>query len=309
MTQTDSAYLADIAKAGEELRRGGEIVPFDPEMLVRRGNYYVLITPEIAAMLLERNVNNRRPKRRAIEQYKRDMLAGEWNPDASDLKVNRLGELADGQNRCTASVEGEVPFPTLLRTGLDPDARDHVDQGVRRTGGDTFLMMGLSDPNNISAAINMRERYEKTIKEYGGKQTINPRRVPMTHAELKDYLDEHPSVVAMVSLGTEMQRIGPGVPRSVYIAALSMFAESSEKLAREFADRFISGESSGTGDPMLALARYLAKAKSPTEMKTKSRNKNQKHLGAFVNAWNAWVQSEVVHNIAVRDMDLLEQPV
>jgi len=310
MTQThDSTYLDDIAKAGAELRRGGELQPFDPEMLVRRGNYYVIIKPDIAAMLLERNVNNRKPKRRAIEQYKRDMLAGEWNPDASDIKVNKLGELSDGQNRCIASVEGEVSFPTLLRTGLDPDARDHVDQGVRRTGGDTFLMMGLSDPNNISAAINIRERYEKTIKEFGGRQTVNPRRVPMTHAELKDYLDEHPSVVAMTALGSEMQRIGPGVPRSVYIAALSMFAESSEKMAREFAAKFISGESSGTGDPLLALARYLAKSKSPTELKAKSRNRNQKHLGAFVNAWNAWVQSEQVHSIAIRDMDLLEQPV
>jgi hypothetical protein len=302
-------YKAMLKRASNALKKQGEVQKYDPEMLVRRGNYLVIITPEIAAELLERNRNNRKPKRRAIAQYGRDMLAGNWNPDASDIKVDRNGDLSDGQNRCMASVEFGVPFPTLLRTGTDPDARDHVDQGVRRTGGDVFRMEGLADPNNIAAAINMRERYERTIRDYGGRQTVNPRRVPMTHAELKEYLENHPQVERMVPLGTTMQREGPGVPRSVFIAALSMFAESSEKMAREFAEKFISGESSGTGDPLLALSRYLARAKSPTELRTKSRNRNQQHLAAVVLAWNAWVQSEKLEKLTVRDGDKLESPV
>lgn len=305
----NAAYKARLTDAARGKLAEAELQPFDPEMLVRRGNYYVLVTPEIAAMLLERNVNNRKPKHRAIQSYGRDMQAGEWNPDASDIKVDRLGNLQDGQNRCMASIEFNVPFPTLLRTGLDPEAKFYMDTGVKRTGGDAFLMMAKRDPNNISAAINMRERYERTVRDYGGQQTVNPRRVPMTHAELRDYLVEHPHVEAMVILGTEMQRQGPGVPRSVYVAALSMFAESSEKLAREFADAFIEGKSSGTGDPVLALMRYLARAKSPTEMRSKSRNRNQQHLAAFVLAWNAWVQSEALDTLRVRDNDLFQQAI
>jgi hypothetical protein len=209
-----------------------------------------------------------------------------------------------------ASVEFGVPFPTLLRTGTGPGREVlHRHRVSSRTGGDVFLMMSKRDPNNVAAAINMRERYERTVQQYGGRQTMNPRRVPMTHAELRDYLEQHGHVEAMLNLGSEMQRVGPGVPRSVYIAALSMFAETSEKMARDFAEAFIDGKSSGTGDPILALTRYLARAKSPTELRSKNRNRNQQHLAAVVLAWNAWVQSQKVEKLIVRDGDKLESPV
>lgn len=308
----NAAYKTKIRKAGEKLLAEGEMQRFDPEWLVRRGNYLTLITPEIAADLLELNTGNRKPKRRAIAQYARDMLAGEWNPDASDIKVNRLRELADGQNRLMACVEAGVPFPTLLRTGTDPEAKNHVDQGVRRTAGDTLSMAGLQDANVLAAAMNIRSRYETTVREFGGQQSMTyarSRRLTMTHAETLDYVRDHPTIETMAPLGRSMATVGPGVPRSVYIAALSMFAESSEKMAREFAEEFIEGKSSGTGDPILALTRYLARAKSPHEMKTKSRNKNLQHLLAFVRAWNAWVQSEEIDRLHIKDSDLFEQPV
>lgn len=305
----NKVYLKKLAEAGKKLRKDSTLQPWDDEWLTRRGNYYTLITPELAAQLLERNINNRPAKRRAIGQYARDMQAGDWNPDASDLKFDVEGNLQDGQNRLMACIECGVPFPTLVRTVLDPQARDHVDQGVKRTTADSFRMSGLSDANNIAAAITMRERYERTVREYGGRQTFNPRRVPMTHAEAIEYLAAHPAIEKMASLSHSMHSVGPGISRSVYIAALSFFAESSEKLAREFVEKFVDGTSSGTGDPMLALARYLARAKSPSEVKMRSRNRNQQHLAALVRTWNAWVQSEKIERLTVRDSDLLEAAV
>lgn len=310
--QENQRYKEILKKATADLRKGGQIQKYDPEWLVRRGNYYTIITPEIAGELLDRNRKNRKPKRRAIAQYAADMMTGEWNADASTIEVDRLGDLINGQNRLMACLEAGVPFPTLLRTGLDPDARNHIDQGARRTSGDTLAMAGLADANVLSAAINIRARYELTVREFGGQQTMSyarSRRISMTHAEVLAYVDAHPSIDGMAGLGRLMAQVGPGVPRSVHIAALSMFAETSEKMAREFAEAFIEGESSGTGDPILALTRYLARAKSPAEMRTKSRNKNLQHLAAFVKAWNAWVQSEKVDKIKVSDHDLFEQPV
>lgn len=308
----NAAYRADLeVKVRETMKaEGAKLQKYDPEMLVRRGNYLVLITPDIAAELLERNKNNRLPKRRAIAQYSRDMLAANWNPDASDIKVDKHGVLQDGQNRLMACVESGAPFPTLLRTGTDPQAKDHVDQGVRRTAGDTFRMMDVGDPNNKATAINIRARYELTVREFKGRQASSrSRRISMTHAELKAYWDAHPHVEKMSKLAQAMHNIGPGVPKSVYIAAMSMFAESSEKMAREFGEKFLSGETSGTGDPLLALTRYLARAKSPGELRQRSQNRNIQHLAAFVMAWNAWVQSETLDKIQVRDGDILEPAV
>lgn len=310
--EENQRYKDILEKATADLRKSGQVQKFDPEWLVRRGNYMTIITPEIAAELLERNTENRNPKRRAIANYARDMLASEWNPDASDIKVARDGTLLDGQNRLMACVEAGVPFPTLLRTGIDKDAREHVDQGVKRTAGDALKMAGVQDANVVAGAINIRERYRKSLEQHGGRQVMTYARglrVSMTHAEVLDYIDQHPSVQALLRLGHRVHKEGPGVPRTVYVAALSWFAESSEKLAREFAEAFIEGRREGTGDPLVALDRYMAKTKSPAELRQKSKNRNLQHLGAFVMAWNAWVRSEKLDRIKVGDNDLLEQPV
>lgn len=287
-----------------------ELHPFDPEMLVRRGNYTVLITPEVAAELLERNLNNRKPKRRAIGMYARDMRAGNWSPDASDIKVAKTGELLDGQNRLMACVEAGVPFPTLLRTGLDKDTRNHVDQGVRRTVGDTLDMNGITDPRSVATAINLRIRYEKQVRDNAGRMRQETR-VNQTHQEAADYLAEHPSLEKYATVARRMSQIAPAIPRSVFIAFLSMTSESSEHMTQAFSDAFITGESSGTGDPLLALARYAATAQknkvgSPG---VRGRYVAMKHLLAMILAWNAYIEGEQVPKIAPKDSDVLVLPI
>lgn len=310
--EENAAYKKALKDAATHLTKDADIQKYDPEWLVRRGNYLTIITPAVAQELLERNVENRKPKARAMAQYARDMEAGEWNPDASDIKVTKDGLLIDGQNRLMACIQAGVPFPTLLRTGVDKDAREHVDQGVKRTAGDALKMAGVSDATVIAAAINIRERYVKTLNQHGGKQMMTYARglrITMTHAEVLAYLNAHPSLQAMTRSASAMYKEGPGVPRTVYLAAMSWFAESSEKMAREFAENFTEGKSTGTGDPILALTRYAARAKSPTELGRKSANRNLQHLGAFVRAWNFWIEGGKLDKIVIRDSDLLEMPV
>lgn len=288
-----------------------EIQKFDPEMLVRRGNYLVLITPEVAADLLERNTNNRKPKRRAIANYVRDMKSGNWDGDASDIKVSRTLELIDGQNRCMASVEAGVPFPTLLRTGVELDTKDHVDQGVRRTGADTLSMHDTPDPLHVASAITLRARYERTLAEFGGRRsTSTAHRVNMTHQEVRDYLEAHPTLVKFGQPWSHaLYKIGPGVSRGVWIAFVSMIAESSEVMTRDFVDAFTSGTSTGTGDPLLALTRYLARAQSAKNGSFKSRDNAIKNLLALVKTWNAWIEKEEIELLSVKENETLVPPI
>jgi hypothetical protein len=281
------------------VRSKPEIEEFDPEWLVVRGNYMTLITPDVAASLLERNVNNRKMKVRAIRNYARDMQSGKWNADAADLKFNRRGELIDGQNRLQACVDAGVPFPTLLRTGLDDAARQHVDQGVRRTVADSFRMAGVPDPNVVGAAVQLRARYDLMLANsysFGTKEV----RVSLTHQEALDYLAAHSSVEKWTTRAVQMARLGPGITRSVWVAFLSLCAEASEEAAGEFADLWIEGASKGTGDPLLALARYVALAKAPMTMKHRDRMQNEKNLHALVKVWNAWRLDERLDRLEVR---------
>lgn len=264
---------------------------------MRRGNYMTLITPELAAELLERNTNNRKMKRRAIEKYARDMKSGRWDADAADLKFNRKGELVDGQNRLSACVEADTAFPTLLRTCVSDKARDHVDQGVRRTVGDSFRMAGVIDPNVVGAAVQLRARWDRLSTE---GYSLTETRVSLTHQEAIDYLATHPAIEKMANKGTQMSRLGPGITRSVWVAFLSMAAEASEKDAHEFADLWINGESHGTGDPLLALARFVAQAQAPRTMRHRDRLQNVKNLLALVKTWNAWRLEEPLDMLRIR---------
>lgn len=285
------------ADAAPELRE------FDPEWLVRRGNYLTLITPDVAKELLDRNTNNRRPKTRAIQKYVRDMQAGKWDPDASDIKVARTGELLDGQNRLLACVEADVPFPTLLRTGLHKDTRNHVDTGVARSIADAFQMAGVAHHTHVAAAVMLRARYEHGMQR--GNTPWLDRRINYTHAEALDYLERHPTFTKVLVDAQGMYSAGSTIPRSVYIAGLSMMAESSEKKAREFADTFIHGDMHGIGDPLLAFTRYLATAKLPRTQGRVSRAGAERHLLALITAWNAWRQDEKLERIHMRDTDPL----
>lgn len=290
----------------ETMETSTAVRAFDPEMLVRRGNYTVLITPEVAADLLERNHNNRPPKRRAIKMYARDMQAGNWDPDASDIKTDVKGDLVDGQNRLMACVESGASFATLLRSCVNVESKQHVDQGVRRTVADTFGMANVGEARNVATAVNLRIRYEHLLRTTSGAILKDPR-VAQTHQEAIDYLAAHPMVEKWANTALRMQRLGPGIPPSIYVAFLSMAAESSEHMAQQFADAFIEGKSTGTGDPVLALFRYAATVQKHRigNPGTAGKYMALKHLLAFVRAWNAWVEATPLPQIIVKETDRL----
>jgi hypothetical protein len=276
-----------------------DLKPFDFKWLEKRVNVYAIITPDQAAELMARNENNRRIKQLKIDQYARDMRAGRWNADSSDISFDWNGRLANGQNRLLACIQADVPFPTLVRTGIDPTAVDSMDAGAVRTFGDVLKMHAAADPNNAAAAISLRARYE-SIAEQGG--TLIERRLPLTRQEVLAFLTEHPQLEKMITVARSMYSTAPSIPRSVWLAGMSMASERSEDDARRFAGAFLAGETTGTGDPIIALMRYaMAIQQTGRGGPTKLKNAGLRHLLAFVTAWNAWRADEKLDAIKIRD--------
>lgn len=279
-----------------------DLKPFDTKWLEKRVNVYALITPDQAAELMTRNVNNRRIKQTKIDQYAADMADGKWNPDSSDISFTEDGALANGQNRLLACIQADVPFGTLVRTGIDASAIDNMDAGANRTFGDVLKMHAAADPNNVAAAISLRARYESTV-ERGG--TVLDRRLALTRRQGVEYLGAHPQLEKMITVARSMYGVAPSIQRSVWLAGMSMAAEVDEDDARRFAGAFMAGESTGTGDPILALMRYAMALQTPTQQTrgAKLRNPGIRHLLAFVTAWNAWRAGEKLDGIKIREND------
>jgi|SRR3954468_2101285 hypothetical protein len=245
-----------------------EIQEFNDEWLVVRGNYLTLITPELALEMLERNYNNRKPKERAIAAYARDMAAGAWDPDASDIKFARTGELLDGQNRLYACIRAGVPFATLVRTGLAIHTRAHVDTGVKRTVAD-MLRMELNiqkNPTTVGAAVLLRVRYEDRVNHHHGRRLSNAsaggrpnQTLVLTHEEVLAYIEEHPMMTTYHATAESMRkRTLPAFPPSAILCFLTMAGEQDEKAMLHFVDRLTEGEFGGTDDPLPKLVHYAA---------------------------------------------------
>lgn len=279
---------------------GDPILPWDDEFLVRRGNYLTEISPELAMRLLDRNENNRKPKERAITLYARDMEAGKWDPDASDLKFAATGVLLDGQNRLMACVRAGTPFKTLVRTGLGVHTRANVDTGVKRTAADMLRMeLGvLQNPATVAAAAILWVRYQDRVENHNGKRSANRsgggrhnQQLAMTHDELLAFINEHDGLLKFHTTAESLRRtVFPAFPPSSILAFLAMAGEQDEKAAFKFAERLANGEYGGPDDPLPALIQYAALVRGNAGMGSpghKGQVLQQSVLLAMTRVWNA----------------------
>lgn len=295
---------------------------WDDKWLTTRGDYHAVIDPQLAQKLLELNVRNRPPKQLAISRYARDMVAKRWDGDASDIKFSSQGKLIDGQNRLIACMVSGASFPTLVRTGLNPDSRRHVDTGVKRTAADMLRMEGVGgSATSIGAAVTLWVRYADRVQNHKGKRLSNQsgggmrtQTLVLTHDEILEFLGRHPTIQTMAPRAEAIRRqIMPAIPTSAILAFLAMAAEKDEAETNRFADRLISGDYGGPGDPMVALVQYAARVRgnvgsigSPGH---RGRVAQESHLQAMSRVWNATRKGEKIEGrLHIKISDRLVMP-
>jgi hypothetical protein len=273
--------------------KGPVLHEWDDEWLKTRGSYYTTITPELASRLLERNVNNRPPKQRSITQFARDMLADNWDPDASDIKFD-----------------------------WDPKSKRHVDTGVKRTVADMLKMEQIKGrPTTVGAAVTLWVRYADRVINFGGRRLANVsgggrhgQQLILTHDEILDFITKHPFLESMSNLAEAVrQQAMPAIPASSILTFLAMAAEKDEKAALEFADRLIKGDVSGPGDPLIALIQYAARVGGGRRVTGspghRGRVAQESHLQAMSRVWNATRAGEKIEGrLHIKIVDRLVMP-
>lgn len=95
-----------------------------------------LITPEIAAIYLEQNTQNRRARSIAVKHLAAAMLRGEWVLTAQGISFDTDGRLIDGQHRLMAVIESKMVIEMMVFTEVDPEAFKVMDRGTTRTLSD-----------------------------------------------------------------------------------------------------------------------------------------------------------------------------
>ena len=128
----------------------------------RKADVYVKkIYPEEAKSLLEHNYEKQRHiKNHKVQQFVTLMQSGEWDPYRGDLmRVDRSGNIIDGQHRLLACVSAGVPFETLYCEGFSTGDFAYVDAGTARTGSDVIC---TSNSNAVAAFVKLFINYNKS---------------------------------------------------------------------------------------------------------------------------------------------------
>lgn len=116
---------------------------------------FCLITPERAAAWRETSPGNRRERRDKIEQYKRAIEQGRWDPAAAIIHIDKRGRLRNGHHRLKAIIDAGVPVWCVVVIGHDSDRyQAAMDDGIVRTIADKMRMIcGVTVPNTLIGAV------------------------------------------------------------------------------------------------------------------------------------------------------------
>lgn len=115
----------------------------------------ITITPQVAAEMLERNIERNRPlKQGVVSKYSDDMRSGRWvSENGETIKIDRNGNLIDGQHRLLAVIKSQIVVAFYVAYGVDKDAFLTIDTGSNRTAGNIMHVAGEIDANKKAALV------------------------------------------------------------------------------------------------------------------------------------------------------------
>lgn len=112
-----------------------------------------IITPEMAAHYLKRNVDNYRKISRAKASiYAEEMKAGKWQLNGEAIMFDETGKLKNGQHRLAAIIMAQVPVEMTIITGVKDDITIY-DNGMQRSTKQMAQASGYGDISTTEAAV------------------------------------------------------------------------------------------------------------------------------------------------------------
>lgn len=101
------------------------------------GRTRILLTPELAKSMLDQNYkNNRKIRQATVARYANDIKSGRWNSEVSRIQdpiiLSKDGYLLNGQHRCSAVIEANMPIFTYVESDADETIFKYLDNNEGR---------------------------------------------------------------------------------------------------------------------------------------------------------------------------------
>lgn len=257
----------------------------------------VLVTPELAAKLLNLNTANRPIRTAEVDLWKEVIERGAWHYTHQGIAIDSDGVLQDGQHRLSAVVKSGVSVTLQISVGMPPENFNAIDNGLRRTFGDVAFKFGFLNPSKVGSVARMLLIYnEYPMRQFSSK---------VNNAEVAEFLSRsfkgselmvgEKVHLAVNEAQTHWQyyRINTTAFATVVFKLWELLGEDDLKV-NEFLEGLRSGANLSDEDSRLALRRVV---QSPTN---KSPRTATNHLALTVKAFNRFVQDKPTKVLAYR---------
>lgn len=246
--------------------------------------HMVTLTPDLAALLLERNPANRKINENLVDRYSYEIFGRRWVFNGEPIIVADTGELNDGQHRCRAVVAAQLPIEVLMLVGIKRETRTTLDQGRARSAGDYLSMEGHTNTLNLAAAANYAWQFQTFGK-------LNPKGARATKSEILNFVEENPGLHRSLRLfdAKKTRYIGGYAVFAFCHYAISQVSDRGE--VDNFFYSMIKGANLAAGNPALYARNRLT-------LMTGGRDQNGKAEIIF-KAWNAHRRGEAINRIIV----------
>lgn len=268
------------------------------------------ITPELAKEWMDRHrevvASNRaanggrardnRPIRwgdDGVSGYARDIRAGKWRVNGESIKIAWDGTVPDGQHRLYAGIEAQVPFQSLVVTGVEPEAQDTIDIGIGRKLGDSLSIAGEPNAAILASVARWSLRWLHGVR--GGTSGGGIRAYKPTQREVLEYLEATPHLRDAAKFAVQARKEFKPVRASTWGMAWLLLYGRDPLAAAVFFERAFDGADLPKRHPILVFRTRLTNAAL-----NKERLTEQEQLALMITAWNYWREE--------REMGVLKLP-
>ena len=203
----------------------------------------ILMTPEHAVELMKGNVNNRKIRQSAVNQFAKLIIEGKWCRDADVIRISKDKKVLDGQHRLSGIIKANIAVEVAIAYDVPDEAYKWMNCGIKRTAPDRIHLVDNDGVNRFACSIT--SAYVKAAK---GKNMVSIDMIEDEFLKMSDSFVYIASCFVKPSKSLTVSPVG---------AAFVCYHNRYPIKGVDAMDKFISGSNLEDGDPLLLLREAL----------------------------------------------------
>lgn len=240
-----------------------------------------VITPKIAAGMLEQNTMNRNVSSIQVERYTQAMLSGEWLENGQTITFAEDGTLLDGQHRLLAVIKSGIPTSFLVVRNVPKKAMATIDSGIIRTLAHVLDIKGV--PNSRSAATVTKLLYVHDIAD--AEMRLSNCKESQRNALLEEFYEANRSAIDLATsvAGSGKHHFVASHMGLCYV----LFARKNPAKADVFFHLLKTGENLTARHPVMTL-----RGKLLDNRLNRGKLNVRETIALYTKAWNAFINGK-----------------